>query len=77
MKTPAHSNLLASAALFIATGCLCHCANASASSERTPEKYSMQDLRTINPRRYLETLGPNDRVWGEAAINRTSGRRRP
>ena len=37
----------------------------------------MQDLRTINPRRYLETLGPNDRVWGEAAINRTSGRRRP
>lgn len=48
--------------LCLTASCLSSCAE-----DNTP--FKPRDQWAISPRNYVSSLGPNDRTWGEAAIN--------
>jgi len=69
MKMLSKLKRFVSVLLLTVAGCLSSCASDNSA-------FNARDQRLISPRNYVRSLGPNDRVWGEAAIN-SNGRRLP
>lgn len=68
-------SLQGSPALLAATSLLYGCVDHGSGPASRSESYTQRDLRTINPRRYFETLTPGERERELALMDRNRSRR--